>query len=204
MVMVLRRKGFRRQKTKTREKDWMKRESGQVNWVVGLFLLLFIAVLLMTTIQSQRFRATALYTEDALAASNLASALVNLEEYGISHRVLIAEPWEAYECYQRTLKENLNLNEEWQGAGESVVSGVVTVENYIVYNVDGEKVLIYRFGAEGESVWEERLGSVTAPNGIPIQNTSVYSEISFLVDVVPGISMRACMGKLVDIVRNNG
>jgi len=178
----------------------MKREAGQVNWMIGLFVVLFTGLLLVASVQLEHFYTIALYTEDALAASNLASALIDLEEYGVSHKIIIDKPSESYVCYQWALRENLNLNEAWCGPEGSIISGPVTVENYTVYNVDGETVWVSRFGSEGERSWKENVGNAKAPNGMHIENTSVYSEICFEIVVVPGISLQVRKGKLVDVV----
>ncbi len=45
--------------------------------------------------------------EDALALSNLASAVIDIEEYGITQKVLITDPEQAYERYCHALRENL-------------------------------------------------------------------------------------------------
>jgi len=199
MVTDLRRNGFPRQNIETFKRKCMKKERGQVNWIMGLFLALFMAVLLLTAVQCRRFQVAAIFAEDALAASNLASTLVNLEEYGISHKILISNPAQAYERYRTALQGNLNLNKEWKGPEGSVILGPVTVENYTVYNVDGEKVWVHCFGADGEYVREEMLGT-EAPNGRIIESTSVYSEISFEMEVIPGIRIRARKGQLADVV----
>ncbi len=75
-------KGFLRQSIK-------KTEEGQLEWITGLFFLLILGILLCGTLQLDVFRASAVYLEDALAASNLASAVIDVEEYGISHTILI-------------------------------------------------------------------------------------------------------------------
>lgn len=203
MVMNLQRRKFPRQNTNMRMSHLMKRQSGQVNWTAGVFLMLFVAVFLFAALQVERFKAASVYAEDALAASNLASALVDLREYGISHRVLIADPQEAYGRYCAALKENLNLDSEWRGAENSVVPGVVTVENYTVYNVDGGSVWVYQFGHIGEAVWEEQLGVAKAPNGMLIEDTSVYSQICFDVSVMWGGKITAHKGKLAVVRREN-
>ena len=76
--MNLRRKGYPPQSIRPRA------AGGQAGWSAGLFFLLFLAVLLRGFIQLEIYRTTSLYLEDALAASNLASAVVDVEEYGIS------------------------------------------------------------------------------------------------------------------------
>ena len=64
------------------------REQGQVSWVLGLFLILFLAILLCMQLQVALYRESAMYMEDALALSNLASAVIDIEEYGITQKVL--------------------------------------------------------------------------------------------------------------------
>ena len=46
------------------------REQGQVSWVLGLFLILFLAILLCMQLQVALYRESAMYMEDALALSN--------------------------------------------------------------------------------------------------------------------------------------
>ena len=45
------------------------------------------------------------------------------------------------------------------------------------------------------------LGNVEAPNGRIIENTSVYSEIAFMLRGVLGIEVEAHKGNLADITR---
>ena len=64
---------YRLPKTENRQ-ETEKAESGQVSWVLGLFLILFLAILLYMQLQLAMYKASARYLEDALALSNLASA----------------------------------------------------------------------------------------------------------------------------------
>lgn len=179
-----------------------RKESGQTGWAAGLFLALFLGIFLCAVLQLERYRVTALYLEDALAASNLASAVIDVTEYGISHAILLADPREAYERYLWAVKGNLNLNDEWEGSAGSLVQGPVSVVNYIVYNVRNDIVTVYCFDANGElSQWQEALDNAKAPNNVSIVSTSVYSELGFEVRGFPGISVKAHKGVLVDITR---
>lgn len=191
MNTILKRKGSLRPKT----------ESGQVEWVTGVFFLLFLGILLCAFLQLEIFRSSSRYLEDALAASNLASAVIDVEEYGISHRVRIGDAKEAYERYRTAVKGNLNLDEAWECAGRSMISGPVRVVNYTVYNVSGNDVEISCFDEAGQlTQWQEQLGSAEAPNGKVIENTGVYSEIKYRVEGMLGVETEAHKGKLVDIV----
>lgn len=177
------------------------RADGSVEWVTGVFFLLFMAVLLCGEFQGEVYRSANLYMEDALAASNLASAVIDIEEYGISHKVQISNPVQAFERYQNALKENLQLNDSWESANKALISGPVSIENYIIYNVIGEKIAIFSLTPNGTfGSGEGVLGRVTAPNGQYITNTSVYSEIAFPIEGLFGTQVRAHKGKLVDIV----
>lgn len=174
-----------------------------MEWAAGLFLTLFLAILLCCGLQLQIYRASSLYLEDALAASNLASALIDLEEYGISHTLQIENPMEAYAVYREALKENLGLDNNWECANRGLISGKVTVESYIIYNVKGTTVKIYDIGADGRmQEGMGYLGTLAAPNGVMIESTGVYSEISFPAESFLGSVVEAHKGKLVDVVMN--
>lgn len=202
MVLLLRKERFLRQSIrKSPITGW---EYGMVNWVMGLFLTLFLAIILLATLQIRRFSMISLYMEDAVAASNLASAIVDVEEYGISKVLLIASPPEAYERYKKALQGNLNLDRNMRGYGNGVLQSEVVIENYTVYNVKGGVVEVYRYTPEGWTSWEAVLGAERAPNGLLIENTSIYSEISSQMEVLRGVYIRAVKDGLADIVGGGG
>lgn len=177
------------------------KQDGHIQWTMGLFFVLFLGILLFSQLQLMQYGMTSLYLEDALAASNLASAVVDLEEYGISHKILISDPEQAYKRYCAAVKGNLNLNEEWECPNKQLIFGAVRIENYTIYNVAGEEVMIYSVAANGQiSSIQGKLGNVRAPNGTMIEATSVYSEISFGVKGLFGIITEAHKGKLADVV----
>lgn len=179
-----------------------KKGAGQVQWTVGFFFLLFLAAVLCGALQLERYRAVSLYLEDALAASNLASAVIDLEEYGISHRILVENPEAAYGRYQSALRGNLNLDEMWTGREGGLIQGTVKIADYRIYNVGGDEVTVYRYDENGVmTIWQEGIGSAVAPNGVPVESTSVYSELAFTVKGLFGIEIQARKGNLADITR---
>ena len=178
-------------------------ESGQVGWTAGLFFLFFLGILLCAFLQMEVFRSSSRYLEDALALSNLASALIDVEEYGVSHKLVISDPEQAYERYKEAVKGNLNLNDSWECPAVGMISGPVSIMDYRVYNVSGNDVLVTHFDENGLiSSWQETLGSALAPNGVAVESTGVYSEIAYQVEGLFGVSVRAHKGKLVDVVEN--
>ncbi len=188
---------------KKRECLLQSTESGQIGWVTGLWFLLFLWVLLCACLQRELFRASSQYMEDALAASNLAAAVIDVEEYGISHRLLIHSPEEAYVRYRTAIKGNLNLNDGWECGNKRMISGPVCIENFTVYNVSGSDVEVCSFDKNGRMTRRQGvLGQETAPNGILIEHTGIYSEISYQIRGLFGIRVTARKGKLADVVRN--
>lgn len=182
----------------------LEKRAGNTEWAVGLFFLLFLVILVCAEIQISAFQATSLYLEDALAASNLASAVIDIREYGSSHTVRISNLTGAYEQYVRAVKENLQLDENWECSNRRLISGQVTVEKYIVYNVEGNVVSISQVANDGHVFSDQGvLGSVSTPDGTLIERTGIYSEISFPVKAFWGGIVQARKGKLVDIVAEN-
>ena len=126
------------------------RREGLIGFISGLFLVLFLAIVLCANLQVESFQASSLYLEDALAASNLASAVIDPEEYGISHVVKIADPLAVYRLYCDAVKGNLGLNDRWEGSNQALIAGPVTVESYILDfegDIYGETVVleVHRF-----------------------------------------------------------
>lgn len=186
---------------KKKEFPQLKTESGKVEWALGLFFLLFLGILLISGIQVDIFRSSSDYLEDALALSNLASAVIDVEEYGISHCLVIPDPWQAYQRYRTAVKGNLNLSEDWQCPAGQLITGSVRIVNYTVYSVIDDDVEVSSFDENGlMNQWREPLGIATAPNGILIESTGVYSEIAYQVEGFLGVTVEAHKGKLVDVV----
>lgn len=187
---------------KKREYLLLRTESGQIGWTLGLWFVLFLGILLCALLQIETLRASAHYMEDALAASNLAAAVIDVEEYGISHRLQIDSAEEAYIRYQRAIMGNLNLNENWECGSRGLISGPVHIENFTVYNVNGSEVDVRSFGGDGTVAgWQGILGQETAPNGKKVENTGIYSEISYRVRGLFGLNVMARKGKLADVAR---
>lgn len=182
----------------------MKKHEGKIELFVSLYLTIILVLMLMTQLQLKQYRVIRGFVEDALVSSNLASAVADIQEYGIQHHLVIKDPDRAYEMYQEALKINLRLNNSWEYPDKSVITGPVEVLEYIVYNVRGNDVEVFSYTGGGSSSYQAPggLGSVASPNGILIESTSVYSRIGFPVEGVFGIHIDAQKEKLVDIVAN--
>ena len=178
----------------------MKKREGTIGIGVSLFCVMFVAVIIAYMSQMYSFQSIRIDTEDALAASNLASAVIDIEEYGISHNIIIADPEAAYGIFKDALKVNMRLDDAWNSSKDEI-SGPVEIVEYIIYNVRNEDVEIHYFGhSQYSQVITGGKGTVTAPNGKLIESTSIYSKITFPVDAIWGIQTTAVKEQLVDIV----
>ena len=190
----MRKRGFLRQNTKA------CRDEGQVTLVTGLFFILFFSVLSVSFFQMEMIRSSSRYMEDALAASGLACALIDVREYGSTHVLKIQNGRESYEIYCKALKANLGLDDAWESHNHKLISGVVQVEAFYVYNVLGESVDYCRLDDGREEWMHGSLGEVSAPNGQVVEKTGVYGEISYPLKGIWGLKVQARKGKLVDVV----
>lgn len=179
-----------------------KKRRGEIATFTLVYLILFLFVIAAFALQIRQYLALKSDTEDALAASNLATAVVDIQEYGISHNLIVADPDSAYRIYQDTIRVNLNLTDTWMDS-TGRISGPVTVEQYVVYNVRGQDVDVHSYGpgVTYASVVNGGKGSLTAPNGRTIESTSIYSRISYHVAGYFGTDVPAVKDNLVDIVR---
>ncbi len=176
---------------------------GKIEMVAGMYLSVFLVLVFSMQIQLYILTVTGSMMEDALAASNLASAVIDVREYGISHTVQIASPDTAYLLYREALQQNLGLKDNWEHRNQILICGPITVRQYIIYNVKEKDIDIYSFGENGPNYsWTEYggLGRVQTPDGILIESTSVYSQIEFNVKGILGMSVLARKEKTVDIV----
>ncbi len=183
----------------------LKKNPGRIEWVTGLFFIVYLMILLCAELQLSVYHASGLYLEDALAMSNLASAVIDIEEYGRTHVIRIADPEEAYGRYVNAVKENLQLNENWECANSALISGPVGIVRYVIYNVEKDEVKVFHISGDGKVSTEQGvLGRVVAPDGAAVEATSIYSEISFPVKGLLGGIVQARKGKLIDIVAEEG
>lgn len=192
----MKKRGYLLQSTKK------QRDEGQITLFVGLFFVLFLAVLLFSYLQMEMIRSSSGYLEDALAASGLASALIDVQEYGRSHVLRIKDGTVSYQRYCDALKANLGLDESWECDNKRLISGRVTIVNYTIYNVTGEWVEYCRLDGGRQEWGSGNKGQVFAPNGQLVERTGVYGEISYPVTGLMGLEVMAHKGKLVDLVGN--
>lgn len=182
------------------EKVYQKRRQGEVGIIVSIYYAIFFVILMGVVLQLYAFRALSTHTEDALAASNLSAAVIDIKEYGTTHNIVIEDSDKAYDIFKKALKINMGLDESMM---EPAIAGSVEIVDFIIYNVKGTDVEVCSYGQNRyEQTIPGGLGSVAAPNGIKIESTSIYSRVTFPVEGIMNIHVTAVKDKLVDVVVN--
>lgn len=178
------------------------KSEGKVEIATGIFYIAIIIFLFYTLYQTKVYHVVSAYMEDALATSNLASALIDIEEYGTTGEIVISSPEEAFSIYKQALNINLQLDENWDSKNITFISGPVEIVEYIVYNVKEEGVDIYHFSQNGkmQEVNVSSTSGLKTPDGTEIESTTIYSRIKFLVNGILGIQVNAEKEKSVDII----
>lgn len=184
----------------------MKKDEGIIKNLVSLLPVFLMILFTLVILQIQVHQASSVFIEDALVASNLASAVINVEEYGISHQLQISDPKEACNLFKRALQANLSLNDQWVSQNSSLIFGLVTLDEYSIYEVRGNDIVQYTFpNGRPENMYTTEykggVGNVEAADGTRIESTSVYSKISFQVKFFNRV-IDVYKQKCVDIVEN--
>ena len=179
------------------------KSDGQVDIVVGMFLFIVLVVTILFGFRTTQYMVTAACVEDALAASNLASAVIDLEEYGKTHMIRIPEVEPAFWSYREALCRNLGLDENLNTTNKELISSQVEIKEYIVYNVQGEAVETYCLDGTGklQSQWSGKKGEVFTPDNVCVETTTIYSRIGFWVEGLMGQEIYAEKENSIDITR---
>lgn len=182
----------------------VKRSRAQVEIIMSMFAFLLVLFVMIFGWKISLFMVTGAYVEDALAASNLASALIDPLEYGKSYTLQIKDTEQAFRIYREALSVNLSLDEEGNSFQKELLSEPVKILSYIVYNVVDDRVEISSFDGRGNlvSIHTEKPGEARTPDGIPVETTTVYSAVSFAVQGIGDQIIRVRKEKSVDIKRN--
>ncbi len=171
--------------------------------VTGMFYVLMVLVVVLFGFRMTQYVITSAMVEDALAASNLASAVIDLKEYGKNHTVYIQDPEEAFLLYREALCHNLQLDEYLNTTNAEILVSKISIEEYTIYNVSGELVEIFVMDESGQiqEYGTGCVGQIYTPDGVLVETTTVYSRIGFRVKGLLEQTIPAGKEKSIDIVR---
>jgi len=183
---------------------WKRTSRGQVEILLGMFGFLLVLFVMLFGLKVAQFMITGAYVEDALAASNLASALIDVEQYGRDNTIRVKDPRHAFEIYREALFINLQLDEEGNSFQRELLQGPVRILSYIVYNVRQEGVDMYSFDGEGHLIdtRTELPDAIYTPDHVLVETTTIYSQVEFIVQGMGEQYITVRKEKSVDITRS--
>ena len=194
-----------------------KKDTGHVNYAFGLALMLFVVLVIMYQVQINAFKSSSQGLEDAIVDAALASAIPDIKEYGKSGNLSLysvtkestdgaqtgrhIEKLEySWQMFIEALSAELDLNDDMVPQNQELYGEKIIVNDYRIYNVLNNKVYVWQ--RSGNSIiltGSASIGTINAPNGIPITKTSVYVDISSRISGLFNVTIDANKKKLVAI-----
>ena len=172
----------------------------------GMLLFLILLAVILFGFRICQYMVTAAGVEDALAASNLASGVIDLEEYGKSHTIWIPDAEAAFLIFREALCCNLGLDMYLNTTNKALLETPVEIKEYIVYNVRGDNIEIIVLDGEGHILSRETgsRGVSYTPDNVCVETTTIYSRVRFGVEGLMGQTIYAEKEKSIDITRCDG
>ncbi|MCR5255447.1 MAG: hypothetical protein K6D96_05900 [Acetatifactor sp.] len=178
----------------------LKTDKGSVVLSVGLFLMLFFMVTVLFCLDMAKCMTAASYVEDGLSAALLSAEEV---EFGMSGEglIVVLDPDISENIYNRELRANLNLDEEFMPGEPSVFAGKVRPERFLVYNVSETQTSVFeKIGNRCVYIGTFDNRSVYAPSGKKVEKTGIFASVDYSVKGFFGNIYEGNKSKLVDVV----
>lgn len=172
----------------------VRTQPGKIEYVMGMYALLFVLVMAMVSLQILRYKADSDIAEDALAASCLAALDVDPYRYGTDHCLVISDPVHARQLFEESLRENMRLGPDmtYSGNDDFYIVGKVNIDDFRIYMVDGDNVTEYAVSGYGITESTGVYGNMKTPSGLTVRSAGAYAKISFDTYGIFDVRIRAC------------
>ncbi len=198
-------KALTKEGTKELTKEGMK-DKGSVEYSLALLLAGIVVILILFIYRLHVIKITKYTVEDAIAASNLAAAVIDLEEFGSTNEIVIKSSDDAYRIFQEALRDNLNLDGSFNPDKVGLMKGKVTIDTFIVYNVKDNDITQISYDSLGNSTineYPDSTGLLYTPDNKCIYSTTIYSKIGFSIKGYQDEEYYVYKENSVDIVNND-
>lgn len=188
----------------------MKKDDGTavIYYILMMGIIALISLLTAFIVRVKIIELVNEDTQDAVTLSNLASGLIDLDEYGQTGIVHINNFEHSYNVYVDAIKENLNLSSTMLPINSSYILSEVEIQEYAVYNVTGNDITLTRqVNSNGTStrdtvIYYGKVGILKTPDDVAISHTTIYSKIGFRLRGFMNNSQNVSKDGSVDIVDN--
>lgn len=160
----------------------LKKKKGSIEMFISSMIFITVALVIVMMMRLKVVKVTKNFVEDGLVASNLASATIDLREYGTTNKIVNSDFEKSFNDYCVALKDNLNLNSDFTPKSSILINSKVDIHNFTIYNVVGNDIDMIKRESNGSITRQShpnKVGIMKAPNGAVINTTMVYSKIGF-------------------------
>lgn len=159
-----------------------------------MFFLLFVVVVFSYQLYLSEIIQAGRMVEDALTESELAAAVIDLQELGRTGQIRFSDLGTVYSNFTYHMRNNLELDAEGNSKHSLFAAGPIQIEDFRVYEVTDGGIREYDFDNQGKVKWQRewKVGEVTAPDGTGIEETSIYASCTFSVR---GMNQSILLGK---------
>ncbi len=191
----------------------MKKKKGNlIIQVSAIFLFYILFIVCMFAFTKYKISAESEIVGDSLVSSNLAALTIkNLDIDLLSQDpntdiVIVKDPNEALKTFQRHLKYNLGLDDEFVPINSiSSIKGKVEIKRFIIYNVQGSDITIYELNPVTLSFtvikYPNGKGNVYTPKGTKVEESTIHSQIGFTLETIFKDSMYVEFSEDTDILK---
>ena len=182
-----------------------KESPGQIEYVMGMYVLVFVLVMAMVSLQILQYKADSDIAEDALAASCLAALDVDPYRYGLDHSLVVNDPVHARQLFEDALRENMGLSADMSYSGDgNYIAGEVNIDDFRIYLVDGDNVTEFAVSGYGVTGSTGIYGSMKTPSGLTVRSAGAYAKISFDTYGIFDVRIRACKEAYAEMLGEPG
>lgn len=180
----------------------LKKKKGTIEVFISSIVLLIIPMIIVMNIRLREIKLTKNFVEDGLVAANLASATIDLREYGTTHKIVNDNFTKSFDDYISSLKENLKLDNNLMPINQNLICSNITLDNFSIYNVNGNDIQVTTRSSDGSIINSTILngfGTFKTPDGVLIKSTTIYSKILFKIKGFNNVQYNVSKEKSVDI-----
>ena len=160
----------------------LKKKKGSIEMFISSMIFIIITLVIVMQLRLKEVKVTQSLIEDGLVASNLASATIDLKEYGTTNHIINNNFNKSFDDYVVALKHNLNLDNNFMPKNKNLINGKVDIIEFTLYNVVGNDIQMTKRESDGsitKQTYANKLGVMTTPNGTIIKSATIYSKIGF-------------------------
>ena len=191
----------------------MQKDDGKIGFVIPIMIFMLLMVFVAFTWRMKIISSAKIQVADAITDANLAAAVVDTDLYGSAYRIENYNYTDMYNKYLRTLKASLDLDDTLTPRTSTYLASAVKIEDFWVYNVvkneEGEitRVILHKVYDNGiatniDTTYTSDFDEIRTPDGSRVESLTIYSNISFDVDLIAGYKVNVSKDESVDVVSN--